>query len=98
VSDSSGKLVITWTGNGSVEGDINGFQIQVIGPQLGIRMAAPGSASVFWPGPVDFVLQTNMNLASTNWGNFSGSITTSNGTNSITIAPATGNLFFRLKQ
>ena len=27
-SDGSGNLVITYTGNGSAEGDINGFQIQ----------------------------------------------------------------------
>ncbi len=29
LSDSSGNLAITWTGNGTAEGDINGFQIQV---------------------------------------------------------------------
>jgi hypothetical protein len=98
LSDSSGNLAITWTGNGSVEGDINGFQIQVTGPQLGIRMAAPGSASVFWPSPGNFVLQTNKNLTSSTWGTFGGSITTANGTNSIIIAPPTGNVFFRLKQ
>jgi uncharacterized delta-60 repeat protein len=28
VSDASGNLAITWTGNGSQEGDLNGFQIQ----------------------------------------------------------------------
>ena len=32
VSDGSGNLVITWTGNGSAEGDINGFQIQLVPP------------------------------------------------------------------
>jgi uncharacterized repeat protein (TIGR01451 family) len=99
LSDGSGNLAITWTGNGTAEGDINGFQIQVTpAPQLGIRMAGPGSANIFWPGAGNFVLQTNKNLASTNWSNFSGSVTTSNGTNSITITPPTGNVFFRLKQ
>jgi uncharacterized delta-60 repeat protein len=29
LSDSSGDMVITWTGNGSDEGDLNGFQIQM---------------------------------------------------------------------
>ena len=28
LSDNSGSLVITWTGNGSAEGDLDGFQIQ----------------------------------------------------------------------
>lgn len=66
-------------------------------PQLGVRMAAPGSASIFWPDTWNSVLQTNKNLASTNWSDFSGSITTSNGANSITITPSTGSVFFRLK-
>ena len=99
LSDGSGNLVVTWTGNGTAEGDINGFQIQVAQvPQLGISLAGPGTASVFWLGTSNFVLQTNTDLASTNWSNFSGSITTSNGTNSITITPPIGNVFFRLKQ
>jgi hypothetical protein len=42
-------------------------------------------------------LQQNTNLAQTNGWTTSGySITTVNGTNSITITPPTGNLFFRL--
>ena len=32
VSDGSGNLVITWIGNGSAEGDVNGFQIQFVPP------------------------------------------------------------------
>ena len=32
MSDGSGNLVIIWTGNGSAEGDINGFQIQSVPP------------------------------------------------------------------
>ena len=32
VSDASGNMVITWTGNGSAEGDINGFQLQSLPP------------------------------------------------------------------
>jgi uncharacterized delta-60 repeat protein len=42
LSDSSGDLVITWTGNGSAEGDLDGFQIQLRpGP------AAPGLDASF---------------------------------------------------
>ena len=32
VSDASGNMVITWTGTGSAEGDINGFQLQSVPP------------------------------------------------------------------
>src|SRR6185312_14542750 len=42
LSDSSGNLAITWTGNGSAEGDLNGFQIQ---PRPG--PAAPGLDPTF---------------------------------------------------
>jgi hypothetical protein len=101
MSDELGNLAITWTGNGTAEGDINGLQIQPAAPRLGISPAGQGSASVFWPitgNTGNYVLQTNKNLVSTNWGNFSGSVTTANGTNSITVAPAAGDVFFRLKQ
>jgi hypothetical protein len=40
-------------------------------------------------------LQTNANLATTNWGVYTGAVL-NNGTNSVTIAPPVGNLFFRL--
>jgi aryl-phospho-beta-D-glucosidase BglC (GH1 family) len=30
LSDGAGNLVVTWTGNGSAEGDVNGFQLQAV--------------------------------------------------------------------
>jgi hypothetical protein len=42
-------------------------------------------------------LQQNSNLAApAGWAPSGYSISTSNGTNSVTITPPTGNLFFRL--
>ena len=38
LSDGSGNLVITWSGNGSAEGDINGFQIQPYSPVPPLRV------------------------------------------------------------
>lgn len=35
-SDASGNLVITWAGSGSLEGDINGFQLQPLATQWNI--------------------------------------------------------------
>ena len=57
------------------------------------------SAIIFWTSPSSgYVLQTNANLATTNWINFTGTIMTNIGgtTNSVTITPPIGDLFFRL--
>jgi len=57
------------------------------------------SVIISWPNTGSFTLQQNNNLsAAANWAASGYTITTSNGTNSITITSATGNLFFRLKQ
>jgi uncharacterized repeat protein (TIGR01451 family) len=56
------------------------------------------SAVVFWPNIGSYTLQQNSNLATGSWTTSGYSITTANGTNSITITPPVGNLFFRLRQ
>ena len=57
------------------------------------------SVMVSWPDTGSYTLQQNGNLADSNgWGTSGYAITTANGTNSITITPPAGNLFFRLKQ
>jgi hypothetical protein len=56
---------------------------------------------VLWPDPAtnSYTLQQNSNLANSgSWATSGYSITWANGTNSITITPPMGNLFFRLKQ
>jgi hypothetical protein len=53
---------------------------------------------VSWPaGATGFVLQTNSDLTTTNWGNYTGTVDGSGGTNSVTFKKSTGSLFFRLK-
>jgi hypothetical protein len=66
-------------------------------PALAITRS-DGSVVVSWPSSAaGFTLQQNTNLAATNnWMASGYSITTANGTNSITITPPAGNLFFRL--
>jgi hypothetical protein len=67
-------------------------------PNLTITHAG-NSVIVSWPNTGIYTLQQNANLALANgWATTGYLITTSNGTNSITITPPTGNLFFRLKQ
>jgi len=65
-------------------------------PSLGIILSMTDTAVVFWPTNSAFTLQTNANLSTANWGDYGGTINTANGTNSVTIAPLAGKLFFRL--
>lgn len=65
-------------------------------PNLTITHAG-NSVIVSWPDTGSYTLRQNANLAPGNgWATSGYSITTANGTNSITITPPTGNLFFRL--
>jgi hypothetical protein len=76
------------------------FSYQVlIGPQLSIRRAGSNSAVVSWPSPsAGFVLQQNMNPGTTNWTDYTGATNDDGTSKSVTISPAAGNMFFRLKQ
>ena len=65
-------------------------------PNLSIAFVAPDSVVVSWSAIDSYTLQQNLGLATTNWTTTSYPITTANGTNSITITPPTGDLFFRL--
>src|ERR1035438_7890188 len=51
---------------------------------------------VSWPaGATGFVLQTNSDLTTTNWGDYTGTVDSSGGINSVTFKKSTGSLFFR---
>jgi hypothetical protein len=65
-------------------------------PNLIIQSLSPGSVKVSWPNTGSYTLQQNSNLVTGTWTASGYTITTANGTNSITIAPPVGNLFFRL--
>jgi len=67
-------------------------------PNLTISFANPNSVVVSWPNTGSYTLQQNSNVGNaTGWTTSGYTITTSNGTNSITVTPPTGNLFFRLR-
>ena len=77
---------------------INVVQIPGV-PNLLIVANGPNSVKILWPDPATntYSLQQNNNLATPGgWSTSGYSISTSNGTNSITITPPAGNLFFRL--
>ena len=65
-------------------------------PNLTITFVGPNNVVVSWPNTGSYTLQQNNNLAGGSWTTSGYTISTSNGTNSITISPPTGNLFFRL--
>ena len=65
-------------------------------PNLTITFVAPNSVKVSWPDTGSYTLQQNGTLAGGSWTTSGYGITTSNGTNSITVTPPAGNLFFRL--
>lgn len=65
-------------------------------PNLSITHSG-NSVIVSWPNTGSYTLQQNSNLATTGgWSTSGYSISMSNGTNSVTITPPVGNLFFRL--
>ena len=74
------------------------FAVQTPGlPNLTITFVGPNSVVVSWLNTGSYTLQTNGNLNTSSWIGYGGPINTSNGTNSVTISPPTGNWFFRLK-
>ena len=67
-------------------------------PNLIIVPNGASSVKILWPNTGSYTLQQNGNLATGSWTTSGYSISTVNGTNSITITPPTGNLFFRLER
>jgi len=67
-------------------------------PTLAISIVRPSTVVVSWSTNGSFTLQQNSSLAAATWTSSAHLITTAGGTNSITVSPPSGNLFFRLKQ
>jgi hypothetical protein len=71
------------------------YAVQALGAPFLTITYANNQAIVSWPSSVTgWTLQTNGNLATTNWVNYGGQIVN----NSVTNSPPKGILFFRLKQ
>jgi len=66
-------------------------------PNLVIVPASPNSVQIRWPATGSYTLLQNSNLATTTgWVPSGYTVATANGTNSVTISPPHGNVFFRL--
>ena len=66
-------------------------------PNLVISLSG-NTVTVSWPDTASCTLQQNSDLAAGSWATSGYTITTLNGTNSISLPSPTGKLFFRLKQ
>ena len=72
-------------------------------PLLSIMLVDPTDSPVLdnvkvsWAATAGFVLQTNTDLTTTNWGDYTGTINNTNGMNSVTFPKTGGSMFFRLK-
>jgi hypothetical protein len=67
-------------------------------PSLSVAHSG-NSVIVSWPNTASSTLQTNSNLASASgWTAYGGTVNTASGTNSVTISPPPGTLFFRLSK
>jgi sugar lactone lactonase YvrE len=90
-TDGTGRVFVGDTINGTIR---MGLLTPV--PDLVISPAVPDGVMVSWPGVDVFTLQTNADLNTINWVNYGAAHVVGNGTNSVTISPAAGQLFFRL--
>jgi ribosomal protein S11 len=93
--DGAGNLYVADTLNGTIRMGQTAT-INPTAPKLTIRFVAPNSVVVSWADVSGYTLQTNQSLTTPNWVNYGGTVTTANGTNSVTISPLQGALFFRL--
>jgi hypothetical protein len=64
-------------------------------PMLSISRAG-ASVVIAWPNTPACALQQSSNLATRGWAACAASVNCNNGTNSATLAPGPGSLFFRL--
>ena len=66
-------------------------------PELNIQMAGADTVVVSWPAPATgFVLQQNSTLDVAGWMSVTNTVEVVNDQNQVTVAPATGNGFYRL--
>jgi hypothetical protein len=67
-----------------------------VGPPPRLYLAlSGGSVVISWPEPGG-LLQTNSDLSTPNWSTYGGAVSSSNGTNSVTLTLGSANLYFRI--
>jgi hypothetical protein len=111
-TSSNGQYSVSGTiGQPDASGAMTGGQYSVTGgfwsmiqvvqtpgtPELTITHSG-NSVIISWADTGNYNLQQSVNLSNTNaWTLNGGTVTTAGGSNSVTITPPTGNVFFRLQ-
>jgi len=98
LSDGSGNLVITWTGNGSAEGDIDGFQIQTVPFAINARCDSTNVIISFmtWSG-FSYQVQYKNELTDTNWVPLGNSTSGNNTVQSVADSVSGNSRFYRVQ-
>jgi endoglucanase len=98
ISDSSGTMVISYTGSGSTEGDINGFQIQSTPFVINAAYASPNVAVSFKTlAGFNYQLQYKTNLTDANWISIDNPITGNNSNQLINDLTNGNSRFYRVE-
>ncbi|MGA9451600.1 MAG: cellulase family glycosylhydrolase [Verrucomicrobiia bacterium] len=98
LSDGSGNLVITWTGNGSAEGDIDGFQIQAV--PFAIYAGYDGTnviISFMTQSGLSYQVQYKNELTDANWISLGGSISGNNAVQLVDDSAGGNSRFYRVQ-
>ncbi len=97
MSDSSGKLVISYTGNGSAEGDVNGFQIQPA--PLVINAGSSGTnitISFMALSGLNYQVQYKTNLTDATWISLGSAVSGSNAMQVVGDSTKGSDRFYRV--
>jgi aryl-phospho-beta-D-glucosidase BglC (GH1 family) len=98
LSDGYGNLIITYSGNGSVEGDVDGFQLQaaplkISGSSYGLNVFV----SFFTQSGLSYQVLFKTNLTDVSWTVLGGIIVGNNAIYSATDSASGSHRFYRLQ-
>jgi endoglucanase len=98
LSSSTGSLVITYTGNGSAEGDIDGFQIETTSLVINAGLAGTNfSISFMTQSGFSYQVQYETNLNNPDWISLGTSLNGNNSIQSVSDLPANVACFYRVQ-
>ncbi len=98
-SDGTGTLSITYTGNGSAEGDINGFQIQLAQPLVITSLSAITNQIISFPTQkgFNFQVQYKTNLSEPAWISLGNPVSGNGSVQMVNGLPAGASRFYRVQ-